>query len=224
MNIKVGTQFRSSFADSNPMWTVVEKRGRGTWIAEINSDELDYAGSQAAFTTEQIAGSIQWSEAMKKSSDDSDTFFDRLTPGTIVHYNNGFHAYVRCKVTSDHQLLPIALVGDWKEYDLPKRGLDGSIYLGYHVENIKEGKTFRPHASNVWEYNLTKTKNQQPIAFSKWSDPTELKPVSLKVPDMNPKQALEAAKHIKLDRIRNIIKTAKTPDDTFWQLRTILAE
>jgi hypothetical protein len=221
--IKIGTQFRSSYADSNPTWTVVEKRGRGTWIAEITAADLDYAGTQGAFTTEQITAAVNWSKCIEKSQDDSTTFFDRLKPGSIVHYNNGFAQYVRCQVTVKHQLLPVALVGDWKEYDLPKRQRDGTIYLGYHAKQIKEGTTFRPHASNVWEYNVTKTKNQQPFNFAKSADPTQMVPVSLEVPNMIPSAALKAAKYQKLNAIQVVLKDNDAePDVIFERLKVLL--
>lgn len=221
--VKVGTQFRSSYADSNPTWTVVEKRGRGTWIAEINADELDYAGTQGAFTTEQIEASVEWSNAMKKSGDDSNSFFDHLKPGSIVHYSNGFGQYVRCQVTKNHQLLPIALVGNWKEYDLPKRQKDGTVYLGYHAEQIKSGKTFRPHASNVWEYNVTKSKDHRPINFGKWENPTQMVPVSLEVPPMTGPQKIEALKYKKLNAIRAVLNDGDAePDAIFDRLKILL--
>jgi hypothetical protein len=213
--VKIGTQFRHHYADGNCLWTVVEKRGRGTWIAEINADELDYAGTQDAFTTEQIIASVNWTKAMNKSGNDSDKFFNSLKPGSVVHYHNGFNQYVRCQVTSKQELLPIALVGDWKEYDLPKRQSDGTVYLGYHAGQITAGKTFRPHASNMWEYRGARQTGD--------IDPTTLVPLSLEVPKMNPKQALEAAKHQKLNAIRALLQDANAePDDIFDRLKILL--
>lgn len=204
------------------MWTVIEKRGRGTWIAEINADELDYAGAQSAFTTEQIEAYARWSNHVKKSSDDSTAFFEGLTPGSIVHYSNRHDQFVRCQVTPDHQLLSIALVGNWQEYDLPKRQKDGTVHLGYHAEQIKSGKTFRPHASNVWEYNVTKTKNQQPINFGRWQDPTQMVPMSLEVPPLTDPQQIEALKYKKLDAIRVVLKDDAEPDVVFDRLKILL--
>lgn len=223
MNVKLGTQFRHHYADGNCLWTVVEKRGRGTWIAEISADDSDYAGTQSAFTTEQIEANINWSKSCAKSQDDSSNFFDNLKPASIVHYSNGFGQYVRCQVTNTHQLLPIALVGEWKEYDLPKRQRDGKIYLGYHAESIKSGKMFRPHASNVWEYNITKTKNCQPMNFAKWADPTQMVPVSLEVPTMTAPQFLDALKYQKLNAIRETVKDNDAkPDVIFERLKILL--
>jgi hypothetical protein len=221
--IKIGTQFRHHYADGNCLWTVTEKRGRGTWIAEISADELDYAGVHGAFTTEQIEAHINWSKSCAKSQDDSSNFFDALKPGSIVHYSNGFKQYVRCQVTQDHQLLPIALVGDWRVYDLPRRGRDGIIYLGYHAEQIKNGKTFRPHASNVWEFNLTKTKNHQPMNFAKWTNPCQLVPMSLEVPTMTADQFLDALKYQKLEAVREIVKDNDAkPEVIFERLKVLL--
>lgn len=204
MNIKIGTQFRHHFADGNCLWTVVEKRGRGTWIAEISADDPDYAGNQGAFTTEQIEGNIRIANFWKKSSNDSDTFFDNLKPGSIVHYSNGFKQYVRCQVTQDHQLLPIALVGEWREFDLPRRQQDGTIYLGYHAQQIKDGKTFRPHASNVWEF---KGGHQKTGVV----DPTNSVPLSLEVPPMTASEKVIAEKYRQLDTISELMKSDDGP-------------
>lgn len=213
--VKIGTQFRSSYADSNPMWTVVEKRGRGTWIAEINADELDYAGTTGAFTTEQIEGSIRMANFWKKSSSDSDRFFDSLEPGVIVHYHNGFNQYVRCQVTADHQLLPVALVGEWKEYDLPKRQADGTVYLGYHAKQIAEKKTFRPHASNIWEFKGAHQTGDK--------DPSQMKPWGLEVPPMTGPQKIDARKHQKLNAIRVVLNDNEAePDVIFDRLKVLL--
>ena len=221
--IKIGTKFRHHYADGNCLWTVTEKRGRGTWIAEISADDSDYAGVHGAFTTEQIEGNIRMAKFWAKSSNDSDRFFDTLRPGSIVHYSNGFKQYVRCQVTQDHQLLPIALVGDWREYDLPRRQRDGTINLGYHAAQIKTGKTFRPHASNVWEYNLTKSKDHQPCNFSKWEDPSDLRPMELEVPPMTGPQKVAALKYQKLNGIREIVKDNDAePEIIFERLKVLL--
>jgi hypothetical protein len=203
--VKVGTTFRYTYADGNPTWTVIQPRGRGTWTCKILED-LDYTGTVKVFSSEEIVASIRSDEYWNKSANDSDSFFDNLPKGTIVHYSNGHDSYVRCEVTADKQLLPRELVGIWFEYDLPRRQRDGSISNGYHVDNIINKKTFRPHASNVYEYNLTRSKNQQPIGFASWTDPRHLKPVSLEVPPETVEQKELAKMWKKIDVIRNIMK------------------
>jgi len=222
MSVKVGTEFRYTYADGNCLWTVIEKRGRGTWLAEINADEPDYAGTQGAFTTEQIEGSIRMSNFWKKTSSESDTFFKGLQPGSVVHYNNGGNQFVRCQVMPDKQLMPIALVGDWREYDLPRRQRNGEIDYGYHAKTIIEHKTFQPHASNVWEFNVNRSARQQPINFSKQTDPRGLSAICLSVPPMTVKQGTEAEKWKKLDLIRNIVGGDNEPETIFASLKKIL--
>ena len=192
------TTFHSSYADANPKWIVREKRGRGTWIAEI-IDCPDYSGTKAAFTTEQIEGSARWSATINKIQNDSEKFLDSLTPGSFVHYRNSGN-YVRCQVTPDHQLLPVALVGDWREYDLPRRMPNGDIYYGYHADSIRNKKTFRPHASHLYEYQ----KSQHDKV-----NPATLRPVSFDVLPMTEAQQTEANKHRQLEQIAAIANNGK---------------
>lgn len=223
MKIIVGkTKFRANHADSNPEWTVTEKRGRGTWIATISEKDVDWSGTSRAFTTEEIQGHVSMANYWKKSADSSESFFDNLKPGSIAHYNNGFDSYVRCIVTTDHQLLPIALVGKWHSMDLPRRYQNGDIELGYHAKKIKEQEPFRPHASNVWEYNVNQRTGAQPIGFSKWADPRKLEPISLELPPMTEEEQVRAAKYKKLDLIRALVRENNEPDEIFNQLRKVL--
>jgi hypothetical protein len=61
MNVKVGITFHCNHADGNPLWEVTEKRGRGTWIATVTEDDLDWAGTTRAFTTEEITAILKLS-------------------------------------------------------------------------------------------------------------------------------------------------------------------
>jgi len=220
--IKVNvTTFHSSFADANPKWIVREKRGRGTWIAEV-IECPDYSGRRQAFTTQQIEGSIGMANLFKKMENECDAFYARLVPGSIVHYNNGFNQYVRCKVTSDRQLLPIALVGDWRSHDLPRRMGDGTIYNGYHVDKIKTGSVFHPNASNIYEYNLTQKPSSQPCGFQNHIDPRGLTPLSFDVPEMTPEEAAKAAIVRTVNRIQNICGGDLTPEGKLDMIRNIL--
>lgn len=209
--IKLGTRFRYTYADGNPTWEITEKRGRGTWIATV-IDDLDYEGTTKAFSSEEINASLSLTKYWKKSGNDSNRFFSSLEPGSIVHCDSGFQNYVRCQVTNTHDLLPIALVGDWKPYDLPSRRADGSIHLGYHAENIKTGKTFKPHASNVYEYRDKPTDK----------DPRQWVPVCLDLPAPTAEELATAVKYRKLVRIQEIAQQNETPDNIFAQLKAIL--
>lgn len=94
----------------------------------------------------------RWREHMERAED----FYDELEVGSTVHYHNGFGSFVRCEVVKapddeacvhaqegDTCLRPVALVGNWREHDLQ--------HDSYHVEEIREGRLFKPSASNIYE-------------------------------------------------------------------------
>lgn len=209
MKVTVGTKFRYSHADANPLWEVKSARGRGTWNCEI-VECPDYQGTKKVFGTEEIQASLGMAQVWQKSTDDSENFYRKQKPGTILHYNNGFKAYIRCRVTDDGQLMPFALVGNWAQHDLPKRMPNGFIHLGFHVKKIKEQKAMRPHASLVWEYQH---RNDEP-------NPATLQPISLEVPEMTPEETVAADKHIRLNHLRAIVNDNNLkPDDIFQRVK-----
>lgn len=206
--VKIGTQFRWTHADSNPLWEVKKARGKGTWECVV-IDDLDWQGTRKVFSTEEISGSIGMAALWQKSGDESNDFYNQLPVGSIVHYHNAFGAFVRCQVTDNKQLLPFALVGDWKPFDLPRRLNDGTIELGYYAKKIKERTMFRPHASNVYEYNVNRKPNQQPIHFSLLQDPRQMAPVSLEVPEMSVQEVEYAKLWKKIENLRSVLNTAE---------------
>lgn len=214
--VKIGTKFRYNYADSNPEWKVIQARGRGTWICEVVETEMDYAGTQKCFSSEEIQASIGMSNFWKKTSDDSDWFYKSLKVGAIVHYHNGFGQYVRCQVTSDKDLLPLALVGDWREFDLPRRYPNGEVHLGYHVEQINKKKTLHPHASNIWEYSQDLQKKE---------DPRSLPPIDLSVPPMSEEES-RTAKMVKvLESIHSVVEKWHElgPEGSLQRVRELVA-
>jgi hypothetical protein len=211
--IKVGTKFRYHYADSNPEWEVIGARGRGTWDCQIVATELDYAGTQKCYSSEEINGALQMADFWENTANESVGFYANLREGTIVHYKNGFGQFVRCRVTKTKELLPFELVGNWREFDLPKRQADGSVYLGYHAEKIQQKKTFRPHASNIWEFNH----GNQP-------DPTTLPAINLDVPAMTPVHEQMAFKIQHLKAMRKILDEGdEYPDETVKKLQDVIA-
>lgn len=220
--IGIGTKFNYTYADGNPEWTVTENRGRGMWIATIKED-VDWQGTTKAFSSKEIQQSLAMKAMWENSASESDRFFAGLAPGSIVHQRNGHNQYVRCKVTPTRELLPIALVGDWRAYDLPKRQRDGTVYNGFHADKVINGTAFRPHASHLWEYNITKQPNGQPIGFANESNPSNFMPVSLTVPDMTPAESVEAAKWRKIQQIQDVSRNNEmTADGILAMLKNIL--
>lgn len=155
-----------------------------------------------------------WDDAMEAAQNRSHDFFQHLQPGQIVHYSNGFNQFVRCQVTADKQLLPIALVGDWREFDLPRRQADGSIYLGYHAQSIHDKRTMLPHASNVWEC--------PDFDKARYKDPTNLPAIDLTVPPMDTEEELKAAKVKLVERIHDLTNERKSPDEILQKIRELL--
>lgn len=181
-----GMRFRWHYADANPEWEVKSSRGQGVWICEI-VDCPDYSGAQSPFTMEQIRSAVANNEMFKEMVNDHTKFFENLKVGQIVHYNDGFGKYVRCKVvegTHEKQfgkhLLPIHLVGDWEAYDLPKRLEDGSISYCYHADKIRNKELFHPNFSNIWEHS------------KKGKDPSTMPTIDISVPEMTPEQVEKA--------------------------------
>ena len=210
--IKVNvTKFRSEYADANPEWLVTEKRGRGTWIATV-IDCPDYVGVKQAFTTEQIEGSRGMSRLFQKMTDEGEKFYASLPIGSIVHYHDGFNQYVRCKVTSGNNLLPIDLVGNWSAHDLPRRYPNGDINEGYHVSNIKNKKVFTPNASHIYEHQHD----------ARAIDPRGLAPLNLELPPITEAENIIIKKHQRLESIQKIVNQNIDPDAIFAQLENFL--
>lgn len=200
MKITIGTKFRSTYADANPEWKVVSQRGGDTWNCVV-IDCPDYAGTKKVFGGEEIRASIKMSQFWDKSANDSENFYQNLMPGAIVHYSNGFNSFVRCEVTKDKQLIPVALVGEWREYDLPRRCANGEIYYPYHVQKIREKSVFQPHASNVYEYSASLQKQ--------YTNPVNLKPIDLTIPEETLEQKQKANLWKKIEKIQDIIKSGE---------------
>jgi hypothetical protein len=166
--IKKGTEFRASHADSNPKWRVVTARGR---FCETVGIEEDNQGVRRGFLREEVERLVSYAEACARMAREHDDFYSSLKVGSTVHYHNGFGQWVRCVATlgttrqnpKEHVCLtPLELVGAWREYDLrPDR---------YLVKMIRDGGTFEPNYTNLWE---------APNGERRYPDPTGLSAVEL---------------------------------------------
>ncbi len=181
-----GTKFHAIIADGNPEWEITRSRGRGVWEAKCLG--VDYGGTIKVFTTAEVKHSVGMSQFFAKNSSDHDTFYAGLKTGSIVHYHNSFGQFVRSEVvmgTTVHDkklhkcLKPIALVGEWKSYDLPKRRPDGTINYGYNADMIRKGECFEPNFGSIYESGLQGGKH-----FG--VDPSKLPALDLSVPDITP--------------------------------------
>lgn len=156
---------------------------------------------------------LRGDRALARMGDSNKDFYASLKVGQIVHYDNGFGSYVRCEVVrgesvhskgvEQNVLKPIALVGDWRPYDLPRRMPDGSVNYGYQVEKIREGATMTPHESTVWE---------SPRCARRGADPTGMAPISLEVPGMSEEEEGKAALWRKVNQLRSVVGDHRCDD------------
>ena len=206
-SVQPGMTFRSAYADGNPLWKVVEARGRGTWLCEIVNEPIEYngrvigsdfAGTRKAFLTGEITRSVNMAKMFENLHDEHASFYANLKVGQTVHYHNGFNTWVRCTVVRDgneNKLKPVALLGPWARYDLAHRNQDGTLAEGYYVKKIRTGELFTPNASNLFEAGC---KPGDGI------DPNTLSPLDLSVPEMTPAEAATAALWQKVQEIHEL--------------------
>jgi len=203
-----GMTFRSHYADANPLWEVKKSRGQGIWICEI-IDCADYSGVTKPFTREDILRCAAMEDLWNDLGNDHDSFYASLTPGQIIHYNNGFNNFVRCEVVTEdgeNKLKPIALVGEWRNHDLPKRHVDGSIDYGYYPSMIL-GIKYGSEARESFTPNFTSIHEAKPREGD--IDPTNLEPLDLSVPPMTDEEKATAAKWQKVAAIRRAIENGQ---------------
>ncbi len=198
MSVKIGTKFHYHYADGNCLWTVTKQRGRDTFECVIE-DDLDYAGAIKVFGIEEIEASLQFDKSWSERHEQHVDWWEEQPLGRIIHYNNGFNNFVRGAIVvlggGEKGLLPLALVGDWRGYDLPRRYPDGRVELGYYAKKIQEGDAWRPHSGCVFEC--------PEYSYSTRSiDPTDLLPIDLGLPEPTPEE-LEVA------RLHTIIENAE---------------
>jgi hypothetical protein len=217
ITVQIGTKFHATYADGNPEWVVVSKAGRGAWRCRV-TDDADWGGVVKLFSTDEIRRSLAMASFFNESRNKSKGFYGEAKLGSVVHYHNSFGEYVRCEVVlgmTAHSgtnkvkcLKPLALVGDWKSWDLPRRERDGSIYYGHQASSIMEGSCFEPHASNIWESPEFDRRGRP--------NPTKLPALDLSVPDMTPEENEVA----KLEQLRrSVLSALENCDDVASSLR-----
>lgn len=168
------TSFRWTHADSNALWIVQKSRGNGVWDCMISKDDLDYAGTTRVFTTEEISGAVKAADFWDRMKSETRDFWENRKPGEIFHYHNSTKQFVRAEVVvtgKGFELRPIALVGNWHGSDLPRWWASGHFSEGgYWVKKIKDGETFQPNESSLWEVSPRDT------------DPRTMEPLNIATP------------------------------------------
>ncbi len=159
------TTFRSFYGDSNALFRVVSSRGGESWNCVIDTSNVDYAGTRKVFGTEEIKALIERDKAWDKAARTNETFWASRQVGEVLHYENGRYEWVRGEIVEGFDrdgkpgkvLRPTGLVGDWREHDLP-RWYDSGRYNdgGYYVQMLRNGETFQPNSSNIFEYKVAR--------------------------------------------------------------------
>lgn len=147
----------------------------------------------------------------------AEAFYSSLSPGQVVHYHNGFGAFVRCEAAVEDGrtvLKEVALVGEWREFDLPHRARDGSVQMGYHADGVIEGRTFRPHPSCVYE--------SSDYVRGPFEDPRGKAPIRLEPPGHDGEEAREAALWRKVEAAAAILSRAQDPADAIRRAMGVL--
>lgn len=144
--IKAGDTFQAPYADANATWKVIRKQGRDMWRCELIEPE-EYRGPVQGFLTSVIEQAMETRRNFTALMDRHDRFYAALPLGSIVHYSNGFAAFVRCERVEGpkgQRLKPVALVGNWPDHELHP--------LSYWVRNVVLGTDrFEPNVSTIWE-------------------------------------------------------------------------
>lgn len=195
--VTVGTKFHSAYADSSPLWRVVRERGGDTWDCVVDAENPDWAGTKKVFGGEEIRRSIAASAFWDSLADRSADFWGNLKEGQTVHYHNAFGQYIRGVAVRGEShgrpamvMRPTALVGAWREYDLPRWSDAGFSSQGCHsVRMIASGETMQPNSGSMWE----SPEFSRPLGDAARIDPTALDPIDLSLPEPTPEQA-EAAR------------------------------
>mgnify|MGYP001228276858 FL=1 len=146
-----------------------------------------------------------------------DSFWDTLELGTTIHWHNAFGAYVR-GVVADVEvddgkiargMIPVALVGNWRDFELPRwyddgRYSDGGTYVG----KIRNGEPMRPNQDSIWESDCMNRSGRP--------DPTGMDEIDLTPPEPTPEQEAAASFRDVLLEIASMAAMQEVPANRDW--------
>lgn len=176
-------------------------------------------------TLKSVQAMVASNRALSELFRASNSIYDTLEPGTIVHYDNGFNEFIRCeavpvppgwasrsgsKPEGKVVLKPIALVGPmrhqepdgtwvqgWHESDLVKRDRAGEIITGHYAEMVLEGELFQPNGGSIYE-------SFEYHRRGKGLDPRKMEPIDLTPPPITAEQESVAPLIRALNRVRAV--------------------
>lgn len=172
--VKVNDTFTDTYADGMVRFTVIEKRTGDVWNCKVLQD-MDWAGLERVYTTAQIEAAKARDASWRRSANDHDTWWGSRTVGEVVHYSNGFRQFVRGVIVETEgklQMVPTALVGEWRTFDLPYYRKDGEIDFKHYPRAINEKTPMQPNCSNMYEYPGSQSSRER-------FDPTDMLAIDL---------------------------------------------
>jgi len=203
--VEPGLEFRSIVADANALWIVrnlVSRSNDSVWHCDCLEEGYE---TSDVFRESKILSLANVERATEEMLSDHDSYYEALKIGEIVHYHNGFGQFIRCEVVVEGEknvLKKIALVGDWKQHDLPRRNRKGEIDTPY---SSNMGGTFQPNYGSIYEC--------PEFAGTLGIDPKELDPIDLSVPEMTDKEVGEAALWTAVDGVHHILSQSGANDE-----------
>jgi len=225
--VTVGQTFSSPYSDSEIDYTV--KRFNGD-IVFAEAGENQWGISESPFGIEEVRRSIAWREKFENSQQSTDSFWNDVEVGKIVHYSNGWQKFVRGEVVQDSdgskKMKPIALIGDWDKYELPMRNPNGEIKNGYHVQSIIDGKLFAPNPSSIWEAMTSEQRSVKAYEDANAAGgPSKMPAVDITIPEMNPEESRLARIESLLEKIPEAAtKWDTSPEERIESVRALLAQ
>ncbi|MEG4416971.1 hypothetical protein Q5692_40320, partial [Microcoleus sp. C2C3] len=172
----------------------------------ITSENPDYAGTRKVFGTEEISSALARDRRHANVYKSTANFWSIREIGETLHYHDGFQRYVRGRVTEGVNrqgevgklLLPLALVGNWAEHDLPRWYPNGTYRHGNSmVQYIAEANSWQPNETCIYEYMLSR-------GTARGADPRTMNAIDLSRPKPTPEQ-FEAAQLLALvDKVRTL--------------------
>ena len=172
--------------------------------------------------------------------DRQDDWFDGLMVGSILHYRDGFGTFVRCEVVVGNAdnlrshdgavrdvdligktvLLPIALVGNWRE-PVSRNLQTGKPRYGYHARSIVEARgAWRPSETCVFESPAYSGRAGE-------SSPALAQPVDLTPPDLTADQQAQVPAWRTVQRVQDALAyestRGKTPQEIIESVQRALA-
>lgn len=233
--VEVGMTFRSIIADCNALWEVIQKEGPNSWLCEVQNEKIEirpgefidaeHVGTVRPFLTRDILRNVKFAEGLKNLIYEQEGFYQSLKPGQIVHYDHGFgKEWVRCEVVDQQfqdrpgkSIKPIALVGEWRKFDLPRRTNTGVVEYGHFGDMINKGEIFQPNVGSIYE-GPTYVKRTPGI------DPRKMEAIDLSVPAMTPEEIANAGWWISMGHVRKMVQIDDDPRKVLLTIKTYLEE